>query len=77
MSHVHLRHLNPLPANLGEVLAAFKRVLVAELNRGQLDLLLRARYLVDTIKLGKMQGQPFFVREVLAAVEQAMEAPEA
>ncbi len=54
VSHVHLRHLNPLPANLGEVLAAFKRVLVAELNRGQLDLLLRARYLVDTVKLGKM-----------------------
>jgi len=50
-------------------------VLVAELNRGQLDLLLRARYLVDTVKFGKMQGQPFSVREVLAAVEQAMEVP--
>jgi len=75
VSHVHLRHLNPLPANLGEVLGAFKRVLVAELNRGQLDLLLRARYLVDTVKFGKMQGQPFSVREVLAAVEQAMEVP--
>ncbi|MCH8316134.1 MAG: nucleoside monophosphate kinase, partial [Planctomycetes bacterium] len=57
VSHVHLRHLNPLPANLGEVLAAFKRVLVAELNRGQLDLLLRARYLIDTVKLNKMPAE--------------------
>ncbi len=73
VSHVHIRYINPLPANLGEVLRAFRRVLVPELNRGQLDLLLRARYLVDTVRLSKMQGQPFSVGEVLAAVEQTLE----
>ncbi len=77
VSHVHIGHISPLPANLGEVLRAFKHVLVAELNRGQLDLVLRARYLVDTVGLNKMQGQPFSVGEVLAAVERALEGGEA
>ena len=76
VSHLHLRHINPFPPNLQEVLGAFKRVLVAELNRGQLDTLLRARFLIDTVKLNKVQGQPFFVSEVLAAVERTLEGRE-
>ena len=76
VSHVHLRHINPFPANLGELLRRFKNVLVAELNMGQLDMLLRARFLVDTIKLNKIQGQPFGVSEVLAAIENAVEGSE-
>ncbi len=76
VSHVHLRHINPFPANLGELLRSFDRVLVAELNRGQLDVLLRARFLVDTVKLNKVRGQPFSVAEILAAVQTALEGDE-
>jgi 2-oxoglutarate ferredoxin oxidoreductase subunit alpha len=68
VSHLHLRHLNPLPSNLGDLIRGFRQVLVAELNRGQLDLLLRSRFLVDTRKLTKVQGQPFAVSEVLEKI---------
>ena len=72
VSHLHLRHLNPLPPNIGEVLKSFGHVLVAELNRGQLDILLRARFLLETKKLNKMQGQPFTVSEIIRAVEKIL-----
>ncbi|MCK4342359.1 MAG: 2-oxoglutarate ferredoxin oxidoreductase subunit alpha, partial [Phycisphaerae bacterium] len=65
VSHVHLRWLNPMPANLGDILKRFRRVLVCELNMGQLQMLLRARYLVDAQGLHKVQGRPFQVREIL------------
>jgi 2-oxoglutarate ferredoxin oxidoreductase subunit alpha len=64
VGHVHLRHLNPLPADLGTVLGRYSRVLVPELNLGQLSRLLRERYLVDAISLGKVQGRPFKVAEI-------------
>jgi 2-oxoglutarate ferredoxin oxidoreductase subunit alpha len=59
-----LRHLNPLPANTGDVLRSFERVLVPELNSGQLAMLLRARFLVDVESYCKIQGQPLFAAEV-------------
>ena len=59
IGHVHLRHLNPLPKNLGEVLQRYKNVLVPELNMGQLLWLLRAKFLVNAIGLNKIQGRPF------------------
>ena len=59
IGHVHLRHLNPLPANLGEVLKRYKTVLVPELNMGQLLWLLRAKFLVNAVGLNKIQGRPF------------------
>jgi 2-oxoglutarate ferredoxin oxidoreductase subunit alpha len=68
VSSLVLRWLNPLPPNLGEVLSRFHRVLVVELNHGQLIDLLRARFLVDAVGLGKMQGRPFSVGEVRDAV---------
>ncbi len=55
-----LRHLNPLPANTGDVLRSFERVLVPELNSGQLAMLLRSRFLVDVESYAKIQGQPLF-----------------
>jgi 2-oxoglutarate ferredoxin oxidoreductase subunit alpha len=64
VGHLHLRYLNPLPADLGDVLARFRRVLVPELNLGQLTRLIRDRYLVDTIPLNKIQGRPFKVVEI-------------
>lgn len=64
VAHAHLRYLNPFPKNTGEVLKRYKKVLVAELNGGQLRLLLRANYLVDALGLNKMYGKPFLVSEV-------------
>jgi 2-oxoglutarate ferredoxin oxidoreductase subunit alpha len=60
----HLRHLNPLPANTGDVLRCFDRVLVPEMNTGQLAQILRARYLVDVESFSKVQGQPLFAGEI-------------
>jgi 2-oxoglutarate ferredoxin oxidoreductase subunit alpha len=59
IGHVHLRYLNPLPSNLGDLLKRYKRVLVPELNMGQLLWVLRAKYLVDAEGLNKIQGRPF------------------
>jgi 2-oxoglutarate ferredoxin oxidoreductase subunit alpha len=59
-----LRHLNPFPANLGEVLRSYDRVLVPELNNGQLIRLLRAEYLVDAVGLNKVSALPFKVTEI-------------
>jgi 2-oxoglutarate ferredoxin oxidoreductase subunit alpha len=69
VSSVHIRWLNPFPSNLGDVLRRFKRVLVPELNNGQLALLLRAKFLVDAQSLTKVQGQPFKVGEIRARIE--------
>lgn len=59
MGHLHLRYLNPLPSNLGDVLKRYRKVLVPELNMGQLLWVLRAKYLVDAVGLNKIQGRPF------------------
>ena len=69
VSSIHLRHLNPFPRNLGEVLGRFETVLVPELNLGQLRTLIRARYLVDAVGLNKIQGKPFKVSEITKAIE--------
>ncbi|MEU4764919.1 2-oxoacid:acceptor oxidoreductase subunit alpha [Actinosynnema sp. NPDC023794] len=64
VAHAHLRHLNPFPKNLGDVLARYDRVVVPEMNLGQLALLLRAKYLVDAISYTKVQGLPFKAEEL-------------
>lgn len=68
VSHMHIRYLNPLPRNVGDVLKSFKTVLVPELNMGQLRLLLRAEYLVDCIGINKVKGKPFTVSELVDAI---------
>jgi 2-oxoglutarate ferredoxin oxidoreductase subunit alpha len=73
VGHVQLRHLNPFPQNLGEVLRRYRHVLVPELNLGQLSQLIRAQYLVDAHPLSKMQGAPFTGAEINAAIEQLLE----
>jgi 2-oxoglutarate ferredoxin oxidoreductase subunit alpha len=67
-AHVHLRHLNPLPPNLGEVLNSYAQILVPEINLGQLSRVLRAEYLVDAQTMSKIQGVPFRVGEIEAAI---------
>ncbi len=74
VSRAHLRWLNPFPANLGEVLGRFERVLVPEMNLGQLSLLLRARYLKDVISFNKVQGRPFFRAEVEQRILEILES---
>ena len=72
IGHVHLRHLNPLPRNLGEVIGRYHRVLVPEMNMGQLLWVLRAKYLVDAIGYDKIQGRPFKQTEIEAKIEEVL-----
>jgi 2-oxoglutarate ferredoxin oxidoreductase subunit alpha len=69
VAQAHLRYLNPMPRNLGDVLKRYKRVLVPELNAGQLRALLRSQYLVDAVGLNKIQGRPFLVSEIEEKIE--------
>lgn len=64
VSYTHLRYLNPMPSNIGEVLRNFKKVLIPEMNLGQLSRIIRAEFLVDAISLNKVQGLPFKAREI-------------
>ncbi|MBI5158255.1 MAG: 2-oxoacid:acceptor oxidoreductase subunit alpha [Acidimicrobiia bacterium] len=66
VARIHLRHLNPFPPNLGAVIGGYRRVLVPELNRGQLSRMLRAEYLIDATSYPKVQGQPFKAAEIEA-----------
>jgi 2-oxoglutarate/2-oxoacid ferredoxin oxidoreductase subunit alpha len=73
VSHAHLRWLSPLEPGLAKIIHNFKRVIVAELNMGQLRQVIRATFLIDAIGLNKIQGQPFKVREVLDAIEKQLD----
>jgi 2-oxoglutarate ferredoxin oxidoreductase subunit alpha len=73
VAHLHLRHLNPFPNDLADVLARYPRVLVPEMNTGQLSMLLRARYLVDAVPMSKMQGVPFRASEIEARIREILE----
>jgi len=77
VSHAHLRWLSPLEPGLAKIVHNFKRVIVAELNMGQLRQIIRATFLIDVIGLNKIQGQPFKVREVVDAVEVQLDAKHA
>jgi 2-oxoglutarate/2-oxoacid ferredoxin oxidoreductase subunit alpha len=70
VSHLHLRHLNPFPSNLEEVLQRYDRILVPELNLGQLAFLLRGRFLTDAVSYTKVQGQPFRESELLDRIRE-------
>jgi 2-oxoglutarate ferredoxin oxidoreductase subunit alpha len=72
IGHLHLRHLNPLPSNVGDVLKRYKRVLVPELNMGQLLWVLRAKFLVDAVGLNKIQGRPFKQAELEQKIEEML-----
>ena len=74
VSHAHLRWLSPLEPGLAKIIKNFRRVIVAELNMGQLRQVIRATYLVDAIGLNKIQGQPFKVREVIDSAMAQLDA---
>jgi len=69
VAHAHLRYMFPFQSNLGEVLSAYKQVLIPELNCGQLRLLIRGNFLVDAVGLNKVQGKPFVVSEIVAKIQ--------
>lgn len=73
VAQAHLRYLNPMPSNTGDVLKRYKKVLVPELNGGQLCHLLRAAYLVDAMSMSKVQGKPFLVGELEARINTMLE----
>ncbi|MDA1229539.1 MAG: 2-oxoglutarate ferredoxin oxidoreductase subunit alpha, partial [Planctomycetota bacterium] len=68
VSHAHLRWLNPFPANIEQILKGFRKVLIPELNMGQLRMLIRSRFLVDAIGFNKVQGKPFSISELLQEI---------
>ena len=74
VSQIHLRHINPFPSDLGEILTRFQRILVPEMNSGQLALLLRAEYLREVISQSKVKGKPFFRYEIYDKIKEILEA---
>jgi 2-oxoglutarate ferredoxin oxidoreductase subunit alpha len=75
VSSIHLRYLNPFPKNLGKILQSFRKILIPEMNMGQLSLLLRAKFLLDIHSLNKVQGQPFKIAEIMEGVQKLLAPP--
>ena len=76
VAQAHLRHLNPFPSNLGEVLKSYDRVIVPEMNLGQLAMLLRAKYLVDTVNYNQVRGLPFKSAELVSVITDVIDSLE-
>lgn len=74
VGHVHLRHINPMPLDLGDILKRFKKVLIPELNSGQLRMLIRSKYLVDAIGLNQINTKPFAVSKIVEEVKNLLAA---
>lgn len=74
VAHIHIRHLSPLPENLGELLRGFDRILVPEMNMGQLATLLRDKLGVETVQLNKVTGQPFLIAEIVQKIRSLLTA---
>jgi 2-oxoglutarate ferredoxin oxidoreductase subunit alpha len=72
VAHAHLRHLNPMPANTGDILRSYRRVLVPEINLGQLVMLLRARFLIDAVGYNRVRGKPFRIAEIEAEADRIL-----
>ena len=72
VSHCHLRHLNPFPRNLGQILPNFQQVLIPELNLGQLNMMIRSTFLLPAVGLNKIQGKPFSVGEIVEKIDEVL-----
>lgn len=70
VSSAHIRYLNPFPSNLGEVLSGFEKVIIPEMNLGQLCTMIRAKFLIDAVAFSKVKGKPFQIREIVKKVEE-------
>jgi 2-oxoglutarate ferredoxin oxidoreductase subunit alpha len=74
VAHLQLRHLNPFPRNLREILESYDRILIPELNSGQLAFLIRGRYLIDVISYPKLEARPFTIREIRQKIDELLDA---
>jgi len=74
VSQIHLKYINPFPSDLGDVMGRFERILVPEMNSGQLALLLRAEYLREVVSQSKVKGKPFFRYEIYDKIKEILEA---
>jgi 2-oxoglutarate ferredoxin oxidoreductase subunit alpha len=72
VASIHLRHLNPLPPDLGDIIKNYKHVLVPELNTGNLSVLIRAKFLVDAVAFNKIAGQPFKIKEIVGKIDEVL-----
>lgn len=72
VAHAHLRYMNPFPRNLGDIVKKYRKVLIPELNSGQLRLLIRGNFLVDAVGFNKIQGKPFLVSEVVRKIDEIL-----
>ena len=72
IAHAHLRYLNPFPSNTEDVLRSYRRVLIPEVNLGQLLLLIRAKYLIDAVGYDRVRGKPFRIAEIVAEAERIL-----
>ena len=72
VSHIHLRNLNPFPKDLGEKLIKFDKVVIPELNLGQLNSLIRSKFLIDTKNINKVEGKPFTPSEIYEEVDKIL-----
>jgi 2-oxoglutarate ferredoxin oxidoreductase subunit alpha len=70
VAHAHLRWVNPFPSNLGEILKSYKKVIIPELNMGQLRTLIRSKYLVDALGFNKVKGRPFTIAELIGVIKE-------
>ena len=73
VSRIHIRWINPFPKNLGEILSRFKKVVVPEMNGGQMTQLLRSKYLKDIVCYSKLQGKPFYRHEIVTKIAEMLE----
>ncbi|MER5891800.1 2-oxoglutarate ferredoxin oxidoreductase subunit alpha, partial [Streptomyces sp. NPDC001876] len=73
IAQAHLRHLNPFPKNLGEVLKGYDKVVVPEMNLGQLAMLIRAKYLIDAQSFTQVNGMPFKAEQLATALKEAID----
>ena len=73
VSQIHLKYLNPLPKNLGEVLLKFDKILMPELNMGQLLSIIRAKYLVDAKGFNRIKGKPFSANDIFKEIKKHLE----
>lgn len=74
VAQAHLRHVNPFPANTGDVLGSYRKVLIPEMNLGQLSLLIRGKYLVDAISYNQVRGLPFKAEELAGVIEDVIKS---
>ena len=73
VSHVNLKHINPFPKNLAEILLKFNKVLIPEINLGQLSTIVRSKFLIDTVNFNRVSGKPFTTSDIFEKIEQIIE----